>query len=363
METKKNAPVAEVLMLLIACVLSLLLIKIPAILNMDAHQEAFYERNAALIVFFGMSAYLLLSQGLAKKRHYVWIAIAFLVPAAFINLLPGTNKNDVVVLSCMHLALLMWCIYGFLYIGLDTKSTRRMEYIRYNGDLVVLTSVILAAGGLFSVITLGLFKFIGFEIEEFYFQYIGVWGLVSAPIVATYIIKNHAVITNKIAPIIANIFSPLVLVMLVIFLISLPFSTKDPYNDREFLMIFNLLLLGVMALIVFAISETSKNKNQKFGKVILTLMSIAALIINTVALSAILYRLGEFGFTPNRTAVLGSNLLLFVHLIWIAISLFRVTFQKKDIELVENTVSRYLPVYTAWTILVVFGFPLIFGIR
>ncbi len=363
METKKNAPILEVLVLLIACVLSLLLIKIPAILQIDAQQESFYERNAALIVFFGMSAYLLLSGGLAKKIHYVWISMAFIVPAAFINLLPGTSKNDVVVLSCMHLALLMWCIYGFLYIGLDTKSAKRMEYIRYNGDLVVLTSIILAAGGLFSAITLGLFKFIGFQIGEFYFQYIGVWGLISAPIVATYIIKNHAVITNKIAPIIANIFSPLVLIMLLIFLISLPFSTKDPYKDREFLLIFNLLLLGVMALIVFAISETSKNKKQQFSKVILTLMSIAALIINTVALTAILYRLGEFGYTPNRVAVLGSNILLFVHLIWISISLIKVTFQKKDIELVENTVSRYLPVYTLWTIIVVFGFPLIFGIH
>jgi uncharacterized membrane protein len=186
---------------------------------------------------------------------------------------------------------------------------------------------------------------------------------VSAPIVATYVIRNHSNITNKIAPIIANIFSPLVLLMLLIFLISLPFSTRNPYNDREFLLIFNLLLIGVMVLIVFAISETSRNKKQQFGKVVLTLMSIAALIINTVALSAIVYRLGEYGFTPNRTAVLGANILLFVHLILIAVRLFQTSFQKKDIELVENTVSSFLPIYAAWTILVLIGFPLIFGVH
>jgi hypothetical protein len=363
METKKNVSAIDVIVLLIACVISLLLIKIPAILQLNAHEEEFYLKNGALIVFFGMSVYLLLSKGLAKRSQWIWIGLAFLIPAAYINLIPGSSKNDVVALSCMHLALLMWCVYGFLYIGLDTNKVKRMEYIRYNGDLVVLTGIILAAGGLFSAITLGLFSLIGFHIEEFYFQFIGVWGLVSAPIVATFIIRNHALITNKIAPIIANIFSPLVLVMLVIFLISLPFSTKDPYNDREFLLIFNLLLLGVMAIIVFAISETSKNRKQQFSKVVLTLMSITALIINTVALSAIIYRLGEYGFTPNRTAVLGSNLLLFGHLIWIAISLFKVTFKKKDIELVEDTVSRYLPVYAVWTILVVFVFPLIFGVN
>lgn len=363
METKKNAPIIEVLMLILACTLSLLLIKIPHLLQLSGQQEAFYAKNTALIVAFGMTAYLLLSQGLSKKIHWLWVSLAFLIPAAFINFLPYSNQNDVVLLSCMHLALLMWCIYGAIYIGLDTSTSKRMDYIRYNGDLLVLTGIIIAAGGLFSAITINLFLLIGFHIEEFYMQFIGVWGLVSAPIVATYIIRNHTIITNKIAPIIANIFSPLVLLMLVIFLISLPFSDKDPYNDRDFLLTFNLLLLGVMAIIVFAISETSRNKKQQFSKIVLMLMAVAALIINTVALSAIIYRLGEYGFTPNRTAVLGSNLLLFIHLIWISISLFKTIFQKKGIEVVEHTVSWYLPVYSIWTIFVVFFFPLIFGIH
>jgi hypothetical protein len=363
METKKVSPIVDVIFLLIACILSLLLIKIPAYLPIKDLENDFYLKNAAMIVFFGMSIYVLFSKGLNKNIHWLWALLLFLIPAIYINLLPVTTKNDAVLLSCLHLGLLMWCIYGLLFIGMDTRTEKRMAYIRYNGDLIVLTSIILLAGGLFSAITVQLFSLVGMPINEFYFKYIGVWGLVSAPIVATYIIRTQPVIANKIAPIIANIFSPLVLVMLVVFLVSLPFSEKDPYNDRQFLLVLNMLLLGVMALIVFAISETSKNRKQQFNKVVLTLMAIAALIINTVAILAIVYRLGEFGFTPNRTAVLGSNILLFIHLIWIAISLVKVTFQKKDIELVENTVSRYLPVYAIWTLLVVFAFPFIFGMK
>ncbi|HET9569983.1 MAG TPA: hypothetical protein VFP20_01040 [Bacteroidales bacterium] len=240
---------------------------------------------------------------------------------------------------------------------------KRMDYIRYNGDLVVISAILVLAGGLFSALTIGLFHLIGFEISRLYEQYIVICGVVSIPIVATYIIKNHAQITNKIAPIIANIFGPLVLLMLTIFLISLPFSGKNPFTDRNFLLIFNMLLIGVMAIIVFAVSETSKNQNQAFNKVVLTFLSIIALIINTVALSAILYRLSEYGFTPNRTAVFGVNLLLFIHLIWIAIRLFKVTFQHKEILLVEDAVSRYLPVYLIWTLIVIVGFPLIFGLQ
>ena len=237
-----------------------------------------------------------------------------------------------------------------------------MEFIRYNGDLVVLTTIILIAGGAFSGITVGLFSLIGWQIEKFYIEFIAIWGLVSAPIVATYIIKNHAMVTNKIAPIIANIFSPLVLLMLVIYLVSIPFSGKDPFNDREFLLVFNMLLLGVMAIIIFSVSETSKSQKQSFNKVILFLMASAAMIINLVALSAIIYRLGEYGFTPNRMAVLGSNLVLFVHLAWITVKLFQVSFKSKDIDEVENAVAKYLPVYAIWTAIVVFTFPLIFGV-
>jgi len=353
----------EVVMLVIACVVSLILIKIPILMKPNSLEYMFYLKNAAMIVFFGMSVYILLTKGVARKIHWLWILLAFLIPAVYINLLPNSEKIDTVMLSCMHLALLMWCIYGIIFIDLDSKTAKRMEYIRYNGDLVVLTGIILAAGGLFSMITLRLFDLIGFRIEDFYFKFIGSWGLVCAPIVATYIIRNHSNITNKIAPIIANIFSPLVMLMLVVFLISLPFSNKDPFNDRNFLLILNLLLLGVMVLIVFGISETSKNQKQQFSKVVLTLMAITALIINTVALSAILYRLGEYGFTPNRTAVLGANLLLFIHLIWISISLFKVTFKKANIELVENTVTRYLPVYAIWTLFAMFLFPLVFGLH
>jgi len=363
MKTKKAAPVVEVIMLLIACLTSLVLIKIPAAIPLKELEYDFYLKNAPMIVFFGMSIYLLLTKGKLKKIHWLWTLLAFAIPAVFINLLPVTDKNDTVMLSCMHLALLMWCIYGMIYIGMDTKTEKRMAYIRYNGDLIVLTSIILAAGSIFSMITIGLFGLLGMEIHDFYFKIIGVWGLVSAPIVATYIIKNHGIIANRIAPIIANIFSPLVLIMLAIFLISFPFSEKDPYKDREFLLVFNILLLGVMALIVFAVSESSKIRKQQFNKVVLTLMAIAALIINTIALSAIIYRLGEYGFTPNRTAVLVSNLLLFGHLIWITIGLFKVTFNKKDIVLVEDAISKYLPIYAAWTIIVVFAFPFIFGVK
>jgi hypothetical protein len=194
-------------------------------------------------------------------------------------------------------------------------------------------------------------------------EYIAICGLVSAPIVATYIIQNYPALTNKFAPIIANIFSPLVLITLVIYLVTIPLSGKSPYSSRDILIIFNLMLLGVMGIIIFSISETSQNKKQRFNQMILFLLSLVTLIIDLVALSAIFYRLYIFGISPNRLVVLISNLLIFVNLVMIMVDLYKVISGKAGIEKVELTISRYLPLYAIYTFLIVFAFPLIFGMK
>jgi uncharacterized membrane protein len=155
----------------------------------------------------------------------------------------------------------------------------------------------------------------------------------------------------------------LVLITLVIYLIAIPVSGKDPYNDRNFLMIFNIMLLGVMAIIVFSVSEASGSIKRKFSELVLFILSLVTLIINLIALSAIFYRLGEFGLTPNRLAVLGSNIMIFINLILITIDLFKINFKKAEPEKVELTISKYLPVYVIWVLIVVFGFPLFFGMK
>lgn len=354
----------DVLFMVITCIISGILIKIPQIFDINLKEYFFYEKNAALIVFLGLSIYSFLNKERISKKSLMYSAGAFLIAAIYINLLPSIDDSNSMVLAYLHLPLFFWCVYGLIYTDYDTKDKmKRIDYIKYNGDLAILSGLILIAGGILAAVTINLFLAIDLKIDEFYLQYIAVSGAVSAPVVATYVIRNYPAVTNKIAPIIATIFSPLVLITLFIYLISIPFAGKDPYNDRDFLLIFNLMLLGVMGIITFSISETSIHKKQKFNELIVFFIVVLTLIIDLVALSAILYRVGEFGFTPNRTAVLGSNILIFCNLILIMRDLYRVNFQNKDIRQVELTIAGYLPIYAIWTILVVFGFPLIFGLK
>ena len=354
----------DILFLLITFAISGFLIKIPQIFGINLQEFLFYEKNAGLIVLFGLSLYAFLTKGLINTKHLLVTVSVFAVSAVYINLLPSNNESHSIILAYIHLPLMLWCLYGLIFIGFDLKDkTKRIDYIKHNGDLAILTALILIAGGILTGVTLGLFEAIDLKIEQFYFDYIIILGLVSVPVLATFIIRMYPLIANKIAPVIAYIYSPLVLVTLVIYLISIVVTGKDPYNDRDFLIIFNLMLLGVMGIIVFSISETSLNKRNRFNEMTLFALSLITLIIDLVALSAILYRLGEYGFTPNRTAVLGSNLLIFGNLVLIMIDLYRVNFRNKEIKQVELTIAGYLPVYTLWTIFVVFGIPLLFGLK
>ncbi len=370
LEAKTGTGMTDVLFLIITCLVTGFLMKIPQLFG-GVSESNFYEKNAGLIVLLGLSVYSFLTNKRLSVNHLLVSLAIFAVSAVYINLLSpvnmsfdAANHSYSIELACLHLPLFLWCLYGLIHIGFDAKDlSKRMDYIKYNGDIAILSALILIGGGILTGITYGLFSAIDMHIERFYADYIIVLGLVSAPLVSTYIVRHYPAVTHKIAPIIAGIFSPLVLITLVAFLISVVVTGKDPYNDRDFLLTFNLMLLGVMALIVFSVSETSLNKRQRFGTWMLLALSVVSLVIDSVALSAILYRLGEFGFTPNRTAVLGSNLLIFGNLVWVMVDLFKVAFCRGHFSRVGRTVSRYLPVYVVWTFFVAFFFPLIFGMK
>jgi len=354
----------DVIVLIIACTITGFLIKLPGIFNLDLKEPYYYFKNAGIIVFFGLSLYAIWTNRILERKKLNIVLVAFLIPVVYINLLPSIRDSNSINLAYIHLPLLMWCIYGFIFINFDTvDKPKRIDYIKYNGDLAILGAIILIAGGILTGITIGLFTAIKVDIKSFYMQYVAVWGLVSTPIVATYIIRNYPTLTNKIAPIIANIFSPLVLITLIVFLINIPVSGIDLFNDREFLLIFNAMLLGVMGIIVFSISETSIHNKQKFSEMVLFALAAVTLVIDLFALSAIFYRLSEFGITPNRMAVVGSNILIFGNIVIIMIDLYKVNFKNADIKIVEMTISKYLPVYMLWTLIVVFGFPFIFGMK
>lgn len=351
----------EWLFLGIAAVLCGLLAKLPAWTAVDA--EFYYSRNVGFIVFPALAAYFIRKHSLPLRS--LWFAGSLvLLSLLYINLLPVKAKSDTLALACMHLLLVLWSLTGFVFTlqAADIK-TKRLDYLRYNADLVVLSTLLLLAGGILSGITVGLFSLIGISIEEFYFENIVLFALPSVPLLATHLTQTNPNLVGRVAPVIARIFSPLVVLMLLVYLGAIVYAGKDPYRDREFLLLFNALLIGVMALIFFAAAETWGTERKQGGLWLLLILSILTLIVNGVALSAILFRIAEWGFTPNRTAVLGSNVLMLINLILVAVQLLRAVRTGSNGGGVYQVMAAYLPVYTAWAAVVTFLFPLVFGYK
>jgi len=363
-DTPKTFTLTELITVFVFCVIVVFLVKIPSIFNLSFPEDIFYMRNTAIIVFFGLTLYTVWFNRIKDIKKLIMTAMAFLIAAIYINLLPSDSQGAAVILAYIHLPFLMWFIYGIVFTGYEFRNLdKRIDFIRFNGDLVIFYALIAIAGGLLTAITVGLFDSIGLDIEKFYGENIIITGAAAAPVVAAFLIEKFPALVSRTAPLIATIFSPLVLITLIVFLVTILVTVKDPYNDRDFLLVFNIMLLGVMAIIIFSVSETSVIKNQKFNAIILFVLSTVTIIIDLIALSAIFYRLGEYGLTPNRLAVLVSNILVLINLVLIMAGLFRINFKKKDFTIVEKTVSKFLPVYLAWILIVIFAFPAIFGLR
>ena len=343
---------------IVTSILAGLIAKIPQLALL--REDYFYSRNIAFIVFPFLAAWFAWKQQLSPSR-ILMVGSIFLVSAVYINFLQYNETSDTVMLACIHLPLFLWSVLGYVFSGGEYFNLkRRLEFLQYNGNLVVMAALMVIAGFILSAITIGLFRLIGLNIEEFYGQYIIVFGASALPIVATALVQTNPQLVNKVSPIIARIFTPLVLVMLVAYLIAVIYTGKDPYNDREFLMIFNLLLIGVMALILFSVTGTATQAS-RMETMLLLALSAVTIVVNGIALSAILFRISEWGITPNRLAVLGGNILILTNLLLVTNRLFRAIRNPEETLKVEFSIAAFLPVYVVWTLIVIFAFPVFFN--
>lgn len=338
-----------------------LLVKLPDIFS-QINIEFFYSRNLAILIFNGLVLYTFWQNKIFDKNKLSIYGLIITILLLFVNFLPN-SKSDSIILSLIHIPLFLWCLFGLVFMSFDYKNIdKRISFIRFNGELLIMTGLILIAGGFLTAITIGLFSVIKMDIQKFYLEYIAEFGGVASPIVSFYLIRLYPNITSKIAPVIARVFTPLVLITLLVYLISMIFSNSKIIEDRDLLLIFNILLLVVMAIIVFSVSELDKSNENNKNVLILFALALLAIIINSVALVAIITRVIN-GITPNRTVVLLSNILIFTNLILIAKDLYKSYYKMYQLIAVESTVAKYLTIYFLYTIIVIFILPFLFGLK
>jgi len=349
----------KMLLLSILVLISGFIAKVPFLFNIDP--ELFYPRNIGTIIFPTLITYLSLRYKFSLYSWLIYLAISF-IPIIFLNLIPGGDNSDTFFLSSTHSLFFLLSICGLVYIGgIRGKNNKKIDFLHYCGDLIIMSGLLFISGGLFTVITIGLFQVIGFNIEDFYFENVVVWGLPAIPLIASYWIFNNKNLVSKISPLIAKIFTPFVFLILFIFSFAIIFSDKNILVDRELLLMFNVITIAVLALILFSLSHI--NSSNKFQFILLFSLSFISIIDNLIVLFAISSRLFEFGITPNRLALTGLNLLVLFHLIIISKQLLLLILRNVNTNNVLNSIVSYLPIYVIWTSVVIFLFPIIFNFK
>jgi hypothetical protein len=131
--------------------------------------------------------------------------------------------------------------------------------------------------------------------------------------------------------------------------------------DRDLLSVFDALLLVVLALVLYAMSAREPSTAPNWLDRIQLVGVASALVLDVMVLGSMIARIGDLGFSPNRTAALGLNIVLLVNLAGAAFLAVRFVTRRSTFHRLERWQTSYLPVLALWAATVVVVLPPLFG--
>jgi len=362
-----NTSRTEILAVLSFAVAAALAVKVPALfghpLRPDAELPPFYFRNASFFVLPLLTVYFLWKRGSGVASGF-WLALPFAVGAVFANVFPFQTGSDTQRLTALHLPIALWLAVGFAYVRSRWfAAAGRMDFVRFSGELAIYYVLIALGGGVVTAFTFMMFSAIDMNPDWFVAGWLIPCGAAGAVIIGSWLVEAKQSVIENMAPVLTRLFTPLFTILLLAFLATMAW-TGNPINvKREVLIGFDLLLAVVVGLVLYAASARDPQAPPDFFDGLQLLLVVSALAVDVVALTAIAARISEFGFTPNRVAALGENLILLVNLAWTAWLSARFLSHRGSFAGLERWQIAYLPVYSVWAALVVVVFPPMFGYR
>ncbi|MHC1692463.1 MAG: permease prefix domain 1-containing protein [Sphaerochaetaceae bacterium] len=384
----------ELEMVIVLALFAGLLAKIPALFgygNIEAHSMVYVE-NASLFAFIPVALYFIWKRSLPVMRSLLVMGI-FLLSALVVNLYPSYTPHHTGFLTALHLPIALLFLLMYFYGGpslgkesmsnperpLERKATgwrstnTRLNFIRFVGEAFIY-AVLIGLGGLVLIfLTMGTFDLLGVDASQFIASWMAPFGFFGLFIVASYLVGQKKNLIESIAPVLAKIFTPLFLLVLLGLIVAFLLNPLSAFENRNMLIWFDLILAFILGLTLYSMSakdvadgfsadHTSTIRHTVWDVFSLALI-IAAVIIDAIALYGIAMRLGAYGFSPNKTAALGENIILLVNLILLMVGYFRYLRGIGTFQAIVVMQMRFLVVYAAWAAFVVVVFPLVFGFR
>jgi hypothetical protein len=318
-------------------------------------------RDLSLFVLPVLAAYFAVLRRIAWRRIVV-LGVIVAALALAVDLFPFGPAASTDLLVAIHLPIALWFVVGAAYAGGDVRSAvKRMDFIRFTGEWAIYYAMIALGGAVLIGLTVLVLTPIAPDVVEDVFLWVLPSGAAGAVVVAAWLVEAKKSVIENIAPVLTAIFTPLFAVMLVVSAIAYTIAGVGRDFNRDLLTVFDVLLLVVLSLVVYGISVRETGRGARALTAIRLVAVGAALILDALVLSSMFARVGEFGFTANRVAALGLNIVLFVNLAVTSWLIVRLLAGRTPAIRLERWQTGYLSVFAAWVVLVVLAVPPLFG--
>jgi hypothetical protein len=323
-------------------------------------EPTWLARNSSLFVLPFLAGYFARRRQLDTRR-WVLTAAPFVLAALVVNLYPYRADSATEVLVALHLPVVLWFAVAYPYMGGTVRShERRMDFVRFTGEWFIYYVLIALGGGVLMGLTAAILEPTGVDVER-----IAEWvlpsGAAGAVIVAAWLVERKQRVVENMAPVLTMLFTPLFAVMLAGAAVVYAVTGLGGAFDRELLSVFDALLLVVLALVLYGMSARDPSTSPNWMDRIQLVAVVSALVLDVMVLGAMIARIGELGFTPNRTAALGLNLVLLVNLAGAALLSARFLTRRSRLHRLERWQTTYLPVFALWAATVVVILPPLFA--
>ena len=354
---------AETLVVLGLTMAAALAVKVPELFGyqLNGDDAEFYLRNLSLFVLPLLTGYFVWKRRL-DAVGWRWLVLPFAAAVGFANAVPFTPGGSTLILTVIHVPIALWLAVGVAYAGGGWGTGgRRMDFVRFSGELFIYYVLMAFGGGVLVAFTLTMFNAIALDVEWLVEAWILPCGALGAVIVGAWLVEAKQSVIENMAPVLTRLFTPLFTAVLLAFLATMAWTGSGIDVEREVLIGFDLLLVLVLGLLLYAVSARDPQAPPDAFDVLQLVLVTSALVVDVVALAAIAARISEFGVSPNKVAALGENLILLVNLTWSAWLYARFLGRRGSFADLESWQTAYLPVYSVWAGVVVVIFPPLFG--
>lgn len=302
-----------------------------------------------------------------------WPAILGLIVAGvYVTLLTTLAEHMLYrTLMVLHLPLLAWAATGVSILGWKSDAPNRFAFLSKSVEVFVTGGVFVIVGGIFAAITFGLFQALGINLPAKLQQFLvaGGGGLITVLAVATVYDPRVSPIAQKVEqglgrliPTMMRMLLVLTLLVLIVYLVVIPFNFMQPFNNRDILIVYNIMLFAVMGLLLGVTPMRSEDLPERFHSALRTgilVVAVLTIVVSLYAMSATVYRTVIGGLTVNRLTVIGWNTINTALLIGLVYTQFK-NGAAAWIRSLQSVFSASAVAYTVWSLFLVVAIPWLF---